>query len=518
MNKKQYIVILIVAALLLMGIGGVYAETTTASTTATTTSGPKTAGEQGDDDGKAAGENDGAVAGAADRYNGKKSDYKSALPKDAAIIEKYKLNLDVPSYKSHFLSSYRKNFKEGYERAFRDTNLGMANSEDGSEAGNTLGTAAGALAAMNDYILGKKNDANSALKSYLAEKSIENRFNLSKDSKDYSKIFVSSFEAGFKESYNSAYRARMVEFEVGNANTYEISMAGEKVTHVWPIYDVSIGGSSARPNLECSMEIEAGTVYSPTYINVSGEQYSFNYRNYSYVPVSSVFNIKLWGYGSVVLRKPMVMRFNVVGSEKAGIYRWSGYKWQYLPTVVDETGISTVIPAGEYTGGRYAIFIDEKAKPYSDTAFSWARDEINAFKRRGYIEQTEKFRPDESITRFELAKMLYKILYPVKGMNSTALQAVDVKGSSDETDHIRFVLSHAIMKLDNNNKFWPNEGLKYDHVQYLIKNVTGTTVAWSSIAQTILQERFYRSPGIKDKNKTLTRAEAVYLLYHYFDK
>ncbi len=520
MNKIKYLIFAIVAALLLFGVSGVYAETTTTTTTstATTTAGPKTPEEQGKDDGKAAGEADGAVAGAEDRYNGLKSNYRSRLLKDSEITGRFRLDLDSATYRVHFVSAYRQGFKDGYERAFRDTNLSIVQSDEGSAAGESLGMAAGALAAMDDYIRNLDNNANRAYTRYINEKSLSDRFHLSKDNKDYARIFSGGFEKGFKEAYTSAYRTRVVEFEVENANTYEISGAGEVVSRTWPVYDVSAGGVASRPNLECTVDIQPGTLYAPTYINVSGEQYTFNYKNYLYTPVSSVFNVKLWSNGtSVILRKPIVMRFNVVGSEKAGIYQWNGYKWNYLPTVVSDEGISTVIPAGHYSGGRYAIFIDEKAKPFSDTAFSWARDEINAFKRRGYIDWGDNFQPDAEITRGEIAKILFKMLYIKHGMGGLSYNALDRASFGDAATAIDFVLSHGFMTLSG-GKFNAGAKFKYDYAQYLCWNVNGFIVQWKDVADKIMQERFYRSAGLANKNKNMTRAEAVYFLYHYFDK
>ncbi|MDO4753485.1 MAG: S-layer homology domain-containing protein [Bacillota bacterium] len=525
------------------------ANTPTSGTTQTTTI-ANTPEAQGLNDGKSAGTADGAFDGRADYLAGSKQNYKNTIMKDDQIIEKYNLNRDVATYRAYFLKSYKDAYKIAYALAFRSTNLyeSTKKNTDGVEIGTALGMSAGMSAAMDDFLLRLSNNPDRAFKKFVAVQSIEKRHRIDVETKEFQQNFVSAYEKGFKEAYRMAYRQRFAKNEADNAQVYEISVAGEEVTRSWLVYDVEVKWEEAdkeedsdqkeginenkedkknekkvklveRDNLICSITIPKGAVYVPTHINVSGEIFSFGGDSTQYyAPASSVFNVRLWNYSDyAVLRKPLKMSFNFVGAENAGIYQWRHGKWVYLPTVVTDTDISATIPEGKISNNRYAIFIDENYLPFKDTVFNWADQEISAFIRRNYLNGGGNFRPDERITRAEVAQMLYSVLghrLPVKKTQSGIKDRNQFGAAADAID---FVVTNGIM-LPHDGKFYPNAPFLYEHVEFIAPRITGDYYKWDDIASRIMQERYYRSPGYKNPKGYLTRAEMVYYLYHFIDK
>lgn len=530
-----------------------FADPPASSTTTQTTTIANTPDAQGDSHGKIAGTADGAVDGRLDYLAGNKLNHKNTMMSDNDIILKFNLNRDVSAYRSHFVSAYKAAYKIAYEKAFRGTNLAESTKEntDGIQLGMTLGMSSGASAAMDDFLLRLSNNPDRAFEKFKAEQAIEMRHRLDVESPEFRANFVTAYEKGFKEAYSISYRQRFAKNEVDNAQYYEISVAGEEVERTWLVYDVeaewpdsveekdedSDGTEEAgisekkeekteakakivqRDNLICTMTIPAGAVYVPTHINVSGEIFSFGGDAMEYYsPASSVFKVRLWNYSDyAILRKPLKMSFNFVGSDNAGIYRWQHGRWAYLPTEITEEGISTIIPEGKISSERYAIFIDDAYVPFKDTVFSWADEEITAFLRRNHLAPSANFRPDDEITRAEAAQMLYKVLGHRLHPKQVQTQLKDRNQYGYAADAIDFVVTNGIM-LPSNGKFYPNMKFKYEHLEKISPRITGEYHSWNEIAKNMMQERYYRSPGYKNPKANLTRAEMVYFLFHYIDK
>lgn len=477
--------------------------------------------EQGETDGKKAGDSDGNKAGIEDKIMGEKLNYKNKIMTDDEIKETYKLELENATYRAAFMNAYKLAFIESYEKGFRETDLTAQSATSGEAMGGTLGAAAGANAAVRDYNRARTNDPDRAYKEFLAAGSLKVRYHFNKEDSTFAKDFTTKFAVSFREAYQAAYRTRFLDYEVANAASYEIPIAGETFVRTWNVYNVSEGGASAVPDIDCMVEIEPGTIYSPTYLNVSSEQFSFNEnsRNYRYLPVTANFRITLDGITEFVqLRKPIKISLNIVGSENAGIYQWKNYRWIYLPTEIDDEGISTIIPAGNYSGGTYAVFIDENVKPFTDTGFSWARKEINAFKRRHYfVDNATVFKPDEEITRGELAVLLYRMLSYKLPYGNVHYDVKDRAEFGDKATAIDFCITNKLLT-PCDGYFYPNLKMEYQYVSKLAHSLTGNYIDWSYIANQMMQNAFYKSPGLTDRTRGLTRAEAVYFLFHFVDK
>ncbi len=474
--------------------------------------------QQGEEDGTVAGEADGTIAGAEDYMSGHKKNYLNTLPNDRDIIDKYKLLLDESTYRNYFISSYKKAYQGAYDKSYRDAKMDDVVKSDGTELGKMLGQASGAIEAMRDYSAERKNDYESAYKRYLKEGSLAGRFHFEKESSDYTNKFADGFQLGFKESYTESYRKRFAGFEMDNTSTYEVTMFTQEIVKIWPLYDVVNGVVNEREGISCKILVPDAAIYGTAQVQLMGEQFSFGSKNYRYTPVSPVFNIKMWNSaGAVKLRKPLELSFQFVGSDKVGIYKWRNYRWEYQPTEVSDGYIQTEIPAGIYNGGRYAIFIDESATPYRDANYNWARTEIYTFMRRHYLSDATYFRPDDVITRSEMAVLLYRVLGNLFPRGTVHYEAVDRDQYGYAADAIDFCISNGFMSLYQGT-FNPDAPVRYGHVKYIYNAVRQDNITWDTVGKDIMTNRFYKSPGIDNLNLGLTRAEAVYFLYHYIDK
>lgn len=487
------------------------------STTTTKADNPvATAKQEGEAAGKTAGQLEGDYHGVSDANAGKKLDYKAVMPKDVDIIEKYQLNNDTTTYRAYFLSAYRIEFRKAYTTSFRKTNIENLTKNNGVEHGLSMGSSAGAADAITDYNMKLTNDWERAFKKYVAAESIASRFNIVREKKDYRENFVSAFKRGFKDSYTQAYRERNIMFEKDNQANKVIGMVEGETVRSWPLYGSSEGGISTSENIVLTMNFPAGAIYEPTTINVSGIQHSFDRNNSRYVPVSPEFKISLWNKsGRLNFRKPFTISFNYFGSEKIGIYQWNNNTWEYLLTEVKEGKVSTIIPAGKYNGGRYALFIDESYRPNPDSTLSWARDEIKTFARRYYIASGVNIDPDGPMTRLELAGILYRMKYRQYGSYYPAMFN-ERSAMGQEKRHVDFCLHHRILGTDMAGNFHPNATVTYTHLSYLYRTLGNVGLFnWDVAAKQMLLRKFHKSPGLQNRDQNASRAEIIFYLHDY---
>ncbi len=468
-------------------------------------------------DGANAGKIDGALDGADDYINGYKNSYVHKMMKGSEIRAKYKLDIDTYSYSHNFVEAYKKAYKAAYNESYRKAKVSDVVEKEGAALGENIGKAYGAVESMNDYAAERKLNYEVAYARFLKAGALAERFHFDKHSAYYAENFEKGFAQGFKQAYIAAYRARFTNFEIDNSSTYEVGVNSQEITKMWPLYDVAGGTVSEKPGLACTLSIPQGTVYQPMRVQLSGEQFTFGSKNYRYLPVSSIFNIDVWSSAEEVkLRKPIEIKFDFTGSERVGIYKWSDYRWKYQPTKITDESISTIIPAGVYDGGRYAIFVDEHCKFYRDIDFCWARDEINAFMRRMYFFRSDYFRPDDYMTRAELSIILSNMLYDKFPIGDSHKEALDRDAFGKATSSIDFVISNGFMSL-NAGKFYPNSPVRYKYLKYIYKAITGENIEWNEVAEKIMRDKFYKSPGIDNPSLGMTRAEVIYFLYHYLD-
>ena len=107
---------------------------------------------------------------------------------------------------------------------------------------------------------------------------------------------------------------------------------------------------------------------------------------------------------------------------------------------------------------------------YTDTLFTdidnhWARNDINYLGGKGIIKSTAdmKFRPNDQITRAELAEMLANVL-DIQADKSTTLAFNDVTADSEYYDAIAAVISQGVMTGYSDTLFAPDDKLNREQL------------------------------------------------------
>lgn len=478
----------------------------------------KTVQEQATEDAEKAAELDARYAAVEDVTLGKRSNYAASMRTDKEIVERYKLHLDLPSYRAVFLEQYKFFYKAYYTGEYIKERTQVALSSDGTELGKIVGAAAGAVEALSDYTFERDNDWKAAFENFIRINSIRQRYDLDKQKADFADRFVHGFEEGFQQAYTEGYNGILTEIQLKNLVVQTISNAATNVVSNSFSYSVVDGKVASTTNIQFEIQFDAGTIFEQTMVNVEMEQYSFNTRNYRYSPVSNVFKVSLKNKsGNYYFRRPTNLKFSYLGSEKIGIYQWRNHRWEYLPTIQDKESVQTTIPAGKYYGGRYALFIDDTFEPIRDIAFSLAKDEINVFARRHYVSAGAHFNPKANVTRAQMAVLLYEMLKSKYPEGRTFTEAKDRSKFGPATKAIDFVLANRFMSMDNNQNFHPDLPVTFEHLQYIYKNVKEEQIMWNTVAKKIKQEKFVWRDEYENLSSPATREEAVYFLYHYID-
>src|SRR5690606_2443743 len=124
--------------------------------------------------------------------------------------------------------------------------------------------------------------------------------------------------------------------------------------------------------------------------------------------------------------KDIELKFEYYGDEKGGIYKLVDNNWFYLPSTIEEGFIVTKLKPKSFSKGEnntFVVLIDKNATIFYDIRGHWAKDEINAFARRGIISGygDGTFKPNKDLSRGEFLSILSKVY------------KWDIKSISDDT-------------------------------------------------------------------------------------
>lgn len=134
---------------------------------------------------------------------------------------------------------------------------------------------------------------------------------------------------------------------------------------------------------------------------------------------------------------------------------------------------------------------------YTDTLFTdidshWARNDINYLAGKGIIKSNAdmKFRPNDQITRAELAEILSNVL-GIKVDKSTSLSFNDVTHDSEYYDAICSVISQGVMTGYSDTRFAPDDKLSREQLAATIfrsLKINSGVVVSDSITNQVLQK------------------------------
>lgn len=468
--------------------------------------------------GEAMGTLDGDLAGRADRSANKVNNYTVSIPNDAGLISRFQLNKDTSSYQLYFLQAYRSAYQIAYNTGYRTVNIDEYKEtfEDGYLHGQEAGTVQGQVSAMIDFVQSRSDNWLRAYNEYLSKGSLVKRYQLDRENTMYQVNFANGYREAFIKAYIETFQTKNLETEIRNKNSKLIAMTESIIYFDEEYVHFSLGAMETELKTPLSLYVPAAALYKPTYISVYKMQNSFNADNLKYTPVSSKYVIAINNTtGSVQLNKPLTLQFEYYGSERAGVYLWQNNKWVYQYTTLNNGSLSIEIPAGYYKGGEYAIFIDETFKTVSDITFNWAYKEIYSLIRRGEISDATLFMPNASITRGELATLIYNVYAVREPLRTAAPTITDASSLGSARNAVNYVVGKRYMKLDASGSFNPSQRVTYAEVEEILGMMFLRTVSWTEVSGKMLTEKFTRSAGISNKNAVLTKAEAAYMLYMF---
>lgn len=444
----------------------------------------KTATEMGKTHGNFFGRLIGGNYASNDYYNKRTSDWRRHLPSESTIRLEFNLGNDTLEYAEAFLQGYKAGFEEEYIYMYRVNNYESEKitREDGLDHGFVIGETTGRAYAMVDYITRVPNNWEMAFNKFEKAESLFNRYGLLRENSQYRLGFTNGFKDGFKNGYTTLYQNFNKDMAQQNINYKQVTMIGETIEYQDSILHFIQGKQSKETRVVVYIDIPPAAIYEDTYVSLQKIDTSLSMNHLSYRPVTHAYEIKVINNNhSVQLQKPIHITFQYVGSHRGGIYEWKNNQWQYRYSVLDGGKISTEISPSIYSGGRYAVFIDENYIELSDIYTHWARQELYTFIRRGYISgySDGTFRPDNNISTDEFLLLLNRF---------------------NKNSDINVV---------NRSK-----NITYEEIEKIVRQVSrDSQFQWEQIAEKMFYEKYTRSNSRLSKNNLITRAEVIYMLY-----
>lgn len=455
------------------------------------------------------GEIEGQLNGYTDSLEGKKNNWSKAISTSRKIIDKYNLSKETTEYRNAFMRDFRDSFKKAYEEAFREENFkefADAKEKDGAmDNGKKIGELEGELYGKLDYNSGKKNNWESALPS---DSVIIEKYGLNRETAEYKENFLREYRYSFRDSYHSVFREENMDIAKGGLDAKFISMDG---------------GDVESHDKILTLKIEAGSFYEETGISIEKNALYGSFSVAGMTQATNSYNVKVQNRSnSVSLKKPIIIEFKYHGPKEGGIYEFKNGRWTYLYSQFksedEDNKIYAEIHTNRYIGGTYAVFIDEAHKTMDDIGGHWAARSIETFLRRNYINgyPDRTFRPDQSITRAEIVKILDDV-YGWSMYSPYTHASINFKDSSIFgvfASSISKAVSLGYVKGHTDNTFRPHIPITYQEVEWLMQRITGRQdFKWYTVAEKISKDYFVRSKSYNSKDNYITRAEVVYLLH-----
>ncbi len=459
--------------------------------------------------GETFGEVDGALAGKKDFGNNQKCDYQSAMRGLGQLVGVYRLNLYKEADKRKFYEAYRKAFKSAYLESFSESTLKQNNgpAERGSVNGEKLGSAEGVYHADMDILNNVKSDWLRDYQLYIDQKSLTDRYQLQLQDPRYSEHFIVSFKAGFKTAYCERYQNETADQKL-NGNVFQ------KVVYQkdCQIYDTEISDSQTA-----WLAIDKATVYQDTYLSLQRISNEVKLGDAECEPISGLYKVAInQSRQALKLYKPIELHFVYNDNPNIGVYQWVYNHWEYQQTKRNKDSVSIEIPAGQYNGGKYALFIDNGFVQPVDSVYSWAYSDIVLALRRDYLPNGLNFRPNQSMTRLELANLLYQMLRSRTGFQNREIAISDKIAFSGSEMAVQYALSSGYMQTDENAAFNPSHYVSYQEFSDIVKRVAkDENFDYADIANKMFYEHYTLSNYLTDKTANPTRAEILFTLNQY---
>jgi len=466
--------------------------------------------EQGNIDGEYFGELLGDIFGKQDYYLGKSSNWERSIPSRNRIINDFSLNRDTEEYLDAFISSFNYSFELMYNEAYRSSNS-MVNSimyENGYKNGREAGLKRGEGFGKMDVILGQPNNVN-RYKSY--EYGVINEYRLNLETEEYQKGFISGYNEGLTEGYIKSYQELSYD-----------SLLTKLVTEIIPIS----GGEITTQDKKISVKVDKGTYYNDVAISIDGLPDTYNWQlslKNKFIKASDIYTINVSNSSYQFDNdKPLELSFEYYGPHNGGIYKFINNSWIYLPSKISEGRITTFIKPNSLntSNGMYAVFIDKGVKNIRDIRGHWAKDEINTYARRGLLGlyADYSFKPDIPITRGQFLVLLSRVynwnLNSLEENIKELENLEDYQSLGNYKNVVAYAIKNGYIDIYPDNKFNVYNTVTYNEINKIMKKVTkDSNFNWINTAYYMMSYKDTRSKSYNSMDNSVTRAEALYMLY-----
>ncbi|PKM57808.1 MAG: hypothetical protein CVU98_04260 [Firmicutes bacterium HGW-Firmicutes-3] len=176
-----------------------------------------------------------------------------------------------------------------------------------------------------------------------------------------------------------------------------------------------------------------------------------------------------------------------------------------------------------YVGEGSNLFNLGRFDAFTDILGHWLEKEINAFLKNGYVYMNpyKTFTPEQPIKRGDFVVLLdnvYKWVSTGETVDVTAFTDYENLGNL-ESSYAKAIqkgfLSGFVEGYDDNT-LRPSDPITYEEVELIMQRIKGDNAfSWSTVSSDITEKMGVTSPTWTDPKATMTKAEAVYLLYYF---
>lgn len=455
-----------------------------------------------------------------DYMKGLKSSAKRHFSTTSSVYSFFKMTSDTSKHKSIFYEAFIKAFRAKYEETYITVS---AQDRDNNEAfwfnvAKKYAKVEGEIAAYYDHLNESPESWESAYKMFVANESLNVRFRLFRYSGTLPKNFELDFKLAFKKSYEEAYANAIIQDNELNTNYYYVDSEPTDISYERSYSEVVKSAFQKLNFPKVELSFPSRTVLTSTPMAIRYKQYMDRTNPLNLIQLSDIYELELQrGIDSVEFHRSPTLKINGYAVRGAGIYKRAYERWHYVYTTTEDKLLSTDLDTGVYKNSEYGVFIDQNYVMPSDISFNWAFKEIYTAIRRHHVPQFQKFRPDESITRVDLADMIYRTLSYRSAAKTNPAIPSDVEKLAYGKGSVQYCLAKGYMTMDRFGNFAPLKKVTYTDFEQVMKRIYKKDFSIAEMANTELKTKYHRSDYITKATPYISRAEVVYALDMYLD-
>ncbi len=439
---------------------------------------------------------------------------------------------------SFFYTQFRAAFQTAYDIAYTKLTMETYQSDEIKwyELAKQYGTVEGRMAAAHDMTFEKEKNWEKAYKTLIKDESVFQRFHLNRFTREQQKDFKDQFRVFFRSTYEDSYLVFLGAEAMENTNYHYVNTEAKTLSLSKPYYETTkaVIGRTEFDSQKAELVFDAGSVFdnapvgTPMSLVFSPHFGKYNKLSHYLIPQTDVFELDLQrGVKKVNFHKSPHLKFygfaNLPEAQSIGIYKWKDNRWKYIHTERHSAGekegakqayIMADIGKGEYKDTAYAVFYDSTYKMPKDIVHNWAFKPLDISLRRHHVRYAVNLRPNDKITRAELAHIIYRTYYYRMENGGSQTRPTDISDNDEKA--IMFCLNRGYFTKFADGTFKPNMLVPYNHFDVLMGRIYGERFNLQDFAQS-MRQLGHQSDFVKGVNPYMSRAEAIYAFYLYAD-